>query len=84
MSVQCLNCRTKNLLVGVGPNKDLEHPVEELSVGVAGLVSDGSLDEPDEVLLAPAEGLLVEDEVLDRTGGINIGGGGFGGGHDGG
>ena len=59
--------------------------MEGFDIGIAGLVSDGRLDEPDKVLLAPAEGLLVEDEVLDRTGGIKIGGsGGFGGGHDGG
>ena len=56
--------------------------MEELSVGVAGLVSDGGLDEPDKVLLTPAEGLLVEDEILDL--GADISRGDNLSGHDGG
>ena len=49
--------------------------MEEFPVGIAGLVGDGRLDEPDKVLLGPAEGLIVEDAVLDLTGGIITGSG---------
>ena len=39
--------------------------MEEFGVGIVGLVGDGGLQEPDKVLLASAEGLIVEDAVFD-------------------
>jgi len=42
--------------------------VEELPIGITLLVGNGSLDEPDKVLLALVESLLGEDEIPDDGG----------------